>query len=281
MFAHAASQVRRALDATVALGGNAYVFWGGREGYSTLLNTNLQQEREQAASFFHLACEYGRRIGFKGMFFIEPKPREPSTHQYDFDAATTLGFLREFDLLDDFMLNIESNHATLAGHTFEHELMTASIAGKLGSLDINRGDLTLGWDTDQFPTDLHQATQAMLIILGQGGLKHGGLNFDAKVRRGSFDPVDLFHAHIGGMDTYARALLIAARIIKDGVLEKPKKQRYAGYNRGIGRMILTGHSSLEELEAYAVKRGEPKLVSGRQEALENVLNDYLYSTKID
>ncbi len=281
VFAHAAAQVRRAIDAIVELGGSGYVFWGGREGYTSLLNTDMKKEREQAARMFHLAVEYGRSAGFEGMFFVEPKPREPSTHQYDFDAATTLGFLREFDLLDHFMLNIEANHATLAGHTFEHELQVASSAGKLGSLDVNRGDPTLGWDTDQFPTDLAGATMAMLVILGQGGLEHGGLNFDAKVRRGSSDTIDLFHAHIGGMDTFARALLIADRLIRDGALSKPLDRRYAGYRDGIGKKILEGKTSLPELEAYALEHGEPEPRSGRQEALENILNDYLYSSKIE
>ena len=281
VFAHAAGQVRRAIDATVELGGTGYLFWGGREGYLSLLNTDMKREREQYARMLKLAVEYASSAGFEGMFFIEPKPREPSTHQYDFDAATTLGFLREFDLLDHFMLNIEANHATLAGHTFEHELQTASDAGKLGSLDINRGDLTLGWDTDQFPTDLASATMAMLIILRQGGLEYGGLNFDAKVRRGSFDGVDLFHAHIGGMDTFARALLVADKILKDGVLSKPLEERYAGYRKGMGTKILQGQTSLPELEDYAAEHGEPRRTSGRQEAMENILNDYLYSSGIE
>jgi xylose isomerase len=276
VMAYAASQVRRALDATVQLGGTAYVFWGGREGYSSLLNTNLKQEREQIARFFHMAVDYAKQIGFKGTFLIEPKPKEPSTHQYDFDAATTLGFLREFDLLDHFMLNIEANHATLAGHTFHHELLTASIVGKLGSLDINRGNLLLGWDTDQFPTDLYDAIMAMLVILQQGGLKYGGLNFDAKVRRGSFDAADLFHAHIGGIDTFAKGLLIAQKLIDDKVLLKEIDDRYAGYRTEMGKKILAGETSLPELESWAMKQGEPPLRSGREEALENILNQYLY-----
>jgi xylose isomerase len=276
VMAHAASQVRRALDATVQLGGSGYVFWGGREGYSSLLNTDLKQEREQLARFLRMAVEYGRQIGFQGMFFIEPKPKEPSAHQYDFDAATTLGFLREFDLLDHFMLNVEANHATLAGHTFHHELLTASIAGKLGSLDINRGNLLLGWDTDQFPTDLYDATMAMLVILRQGGLKYGGLNFDAKVRRASFDSVDLFHAHIGGIDTFARGLLVAQKIIDDKILQKEVEARYAGYRSEMGQQILAGKTSLPELEKWAMRQGEPALRSGREEALENIVNRYLY-----
>jgi xylose isomerase len=282
VFAHAAAQVRRALDATVELGGSAYVFWGGREGYSTLLNTDVKQEREQMAAFLHLASDYAREAGFTGTLLIEPKPMEPTKHQYDFDAATTLGFLREFDLFDRFMLNIEANHASLAGHTFEHDLVTASIAGKLGSLDINRGDPNLGWDTDQFPTDVQSATLAMLVILGQGGLTDGGLNFDAKLRRGSFEAVDLLHAHIGGMDAFARALLVADRMRRDGVLEKVIRERYAPFRETeMGKKVLKGAASLPELEAWAADAGEPARVSGRQEALENLFNDYLYGTRID
>ncbi|MBI5528035.1 MAG: xylose isomerase [Deltaproteobacteria bacterium] len=281
VFAHAAGQVRQMIDATVALGGTGYVFWGGREGYSTLLNTDMKQERLQYARLLEMAVEYGARAGFSGMFFVEPKPREPSTHQYDFDAATTLGFLREFGLLDHFMLNIEANHATLAGHTFEHELQVAADAGKLGSMDINRGDPTLGWDTDQFPTDLPSATMAVLIVLRQGGFRYGGLNFDAKVRRGSFDTVDLFHAHIGAMDTMARALLVADRIIKDGVLDGFVSDRYAGWRTGIGGKVLKGKATLPELEEHAARCGEPGLTSGRQEMLESILNDYLYCSRIE
>jgi len=280
VFAYAASQVRQAIDATIELRGRSYVFWGGREGYSTLLNTNLKQEREQLASFLHMAVDYAHQAGFKGAFFLEPKPKEPSTHQYDHDAATTLGFLREFGLIEEFMLNIEANHASLAHHTFEHELTVASSAGKLGSIDINRGDPTLGWDTDQFPTDLRSATLAMLIVLKQKGLKSGGLNFDAKVRRGSFDSIDLFHAHVGGMDTFARGLLIADRMIQDGQLEQLLSKRYGGYRKNMGKKILSGNTTLIDLEDWAVKQGEPELISGRQEALENLLNDYLYCTEI-
>jgi xylose isomerase len=274
VFAHAAAQVCAALDATLELGGTGYVFWGGREGYSTLLNTDLRREREQLARFLHLAVEHADEIGFDGVFLVEPKPREPSTHQYDFDAATTLAFLREFSL-DRFMLNVEANHATLATHTYAHDLTVASAAGRLGSLDINRGDASCGWDTDQFPTDIYDAVWAMTIILGQGGLKKGGLNFDAKVRRGSFDGVDLFHAHIGGMDTFAKGLLVADRLRRDGVLSKPRDQRYAGWKTDLGRRILAGKSSLRALEAWAGRNGEPARVSGRQELLENVLNGYI------
>ena len=275
VFAHAAAQIRRALDATVELGGTGYVFWGGREGYASLINTDMKQERAQLARMMHLAVEYGQSIGFKGKFFIEPKPKEPSTHQYDFDAATALGYLREFGLDPYFQLNIEANHATLATHSFEHELQVAADAGMLGSLDINRGDPTVGWDTDQFPTNLYDAVAAMRILLKQGGLRHGGLNFDAKVRRGSFDTLDLFHAHIGGMDVFAQALKIAHRMKEDGVLDKFVAARYAGYRRGMGARIMAGRVRLPDLEAWAEKQGEPPPVSGRQEMLENILNRYL------
>ena len=278
VFAHAAAQVRRALDATAALGGTGYVFWGGREGYASLINTDMKQEREQLARMMHMAVDYAKSIGFKGTFFIEPKPKEPSTHQYDFDAATAIGYLREFGLDPYFQLNIEANHATLATHSFEHDLRVASDAGKLGSLDINRGDPTVGWDTDQFPTNLYDAVAVMRILLKQAGLKHGGLNFDAKVRRGSFDTVDLFHAHIGGMDTFAHALVIAHRMLEDGVFENEVAARYAGYRRGMGSKIMKARTSLPELEAWAARQGEPARVSGRQEYLENVLNRYLFDT---
>ncbi len=276
VFAHAAAQIRRALEATVELGGTGYVFWGGREGYASLINTNMKQEREQLARMMHLAVDYGKKIGFTGKFFIEPKPKEPSTHQYDFDAATALGYLREFGLDPYFQLNIEANHATLATHSFEHELRVASDAGMLGSLDINRGDQTVGWDTDQFPTNLYDAVATLCILLKQRGLKHGGLNFDAKVRRGSFDSMDLFHAHIGGMDTFAHALQIAHRIVEDGVFERFVANRYAGYRRGMGARILAGKTSLPELEKWAAEQGEPVPASGRQEMLENILNEYIF-----
>lgn len=279
VFAQAAAQVRRALDATVALGGTGYVFWGGREGYVSLINSNVKQEREQLAALMHMAVDYARSIGFKGKFFIEPKPKEPSQHQYDFDAATALGYLAEFGLMDDFALNIEANHATLATHSFEHELVVASSAGKLGSLDVNRGDTSCGWDTDQFPTNIYDAVAAMTIILQQGGLKHGGLNFDAKVRRGSFDTVDLFHAHIGGMDTFAKGLLIADAMLRDGALTKEVEKRYAGWKSPMGRKILAGKASLPELEKWAGAQGEPPLISGRQEHFENILNDYILGAR--
>ena len=276
VFAYAAAQVKNAIDATHELGGENYVFWGGREGYDTLLNTNLELEQENLARFFHMAVDYARDIGFKGQFLIEPKPQEPTKHQYDFDAAAVLSFLRKFDLLDYFKLNIEANHATLAGHSFEHELLTASIAGKLGSIDANRGDLLLGWDTDQFPTDLNAAVMAMLVVLNQGGIGSGGLNFDSKLRRSSTDVEDLFHAHIGGMDTFARATIIAARIIEDGVLDEFTKQRYASFNDGIGEKIVNNEVGFKELEAYIQEHGEPEPISGKQEYLENVLNLYLW-----
>lgn len=279
IFAHAAAQVRRAIDATIELGGTGYTFWGGREGYVSLINTNMKQEREQLATFMHMAVDYARKQGFKGKFFIEPKPKEPSQHQYDFDAATAIGYLNEFGLAKDFALNIEANHATLATHSFEHDLVVASSAGMLGSIDANRGDQTCGWDTDQFPTNLYDVVAAMTVIVQQGGLKYGGVNFDAKVRRGSFDTVDLFHAHIGGMDTFAKALVIADKMLKDKALTGPLAARYAGWKTPMGKKILGGKASLPELETWAAAQGEPPLVSGRQEALENVLNEYIFGNR--
>jgi xylose isomerase len=227
------------------------------------------------ARFFHMAVDYARRIGFKGQFLIEPKPAEPSKHQYDFDAATALGFLREYGLIDHFKLNIEANHATLAGHTFEHELAVASAAGKLGSVDANRGDLLLGWDTDQFPMDFVTTTLAMLIVLKQHGLGTGGLNFDAKVRRSSTDPIDLFYGHIGGMDAFARGLLIAQQIIDDGIIDKCIEERYASHRTGIGARMAAGDVGLEEVERWVLGAGKPELKSGGQEMLENILNSYI------
>ncbi|MCX6133190.1 MAG: xylose isomerase [Ignavibacteriales bacterium] len=275
VMAHAAAQVKNAMDATKELGGENYVFWGGREGYETLLNTDLKREQEQMARFFHMAVDYKKKIGFKGQFLIEPKPAEPSKHQYDTDAATTLSFLQEYDLIDHFKLNIEANHATLAGHTFEHELAVASAAGKLGSVDANRGDLLLGWDTDQFPTDIYATTLAMLVILKQDGLGKGGLNFDAKVRRSSTDPYDLFHAHIGGMDAFAKGLLIAHEIIKDKVFSKFIDERYGSFKSGIGAKIMAGKVGLAELDQWARRQGKPEPAGGRQEMLENILNSYI------
>jgi len=275
VFALAAAQVKNALDATQALGGENYVFWGGREGYESLLNTDLKHEQEQMARFFHMAVEYAKKIGFKGQFLIEPKPCEPTKHQYDFDTATALAFLRQYDLIDYFKINVEANHATLAKHTFEHELTVASAAGKLGSVDANRGDLLLGWDTDQFPTDLYNTTMAMMIILKQNGLGSGGLNFDAHVRRSSIDPMDLFHAHIGGMDAFARGLLIAHRLIQDKALSAFIDKRYESYRSGIGAKIMAGKVGFVELEKYILEQGMPTMKSGRLEMLENILNDYI------
>ncbi len=273
--AYAAAQVKHAIDATVELGGENYVFWGGREGYESLLNTDIRHEQEQLAKGLHMAVEYARKIGFKGQFLIEPKPCEPTKHQYDHDSATVISFLRQYGLSDYFKLNIEANHATLAGHSFAHELAVASAAGMLGSVDANRGDTLLGWDTDQFPTDIYDTTFAMLLILRQGGLGKGGLNFDAKPRRGSVDEVDLFHAHIGAMDAFARGLLIAQRILDDGKLDKAVAERYAGWKGELGNQILGGEASFDSLDAYTRSNGEPKAVSGRQEMLENLVNTYI------
>jgi len=277
VMAHAAAQVKNAIDATKELGGESYVFWGGREGYETLLNTDIKREQEQMARFLHMAVEYKRSVGFSGQFLIEPKPAEPTKHQYDSSAAATLYFLKEYGLLDHFKLNIEANHATLAGHTFEHELAVASAAGKLGSVDANRGDLLLGWDTDQFPVDLYGTTLAMMIILGQNGLGTGGLNFDAKVRRSSNDPTDLFHAHIGGMDAFARGLLIAHRIREEGTFRRFLEERYKSYGSGIGSQIMAGKATLQDAEKWVLAAGHPVLQSGRQEMLENILNAYILS----
>ncbi|MGO9482483.1 MAG: xylose isomerase [Candidatus Kryptoniota bacterium] len=275
VMAHAAAQLKNAIDAAKELGGENYVFWGGREGYETLLNTDLKTEQDHMARFLHMAVDYKRKIGFGGQFLIEPKPCEPTKHQYDSDAATTLYFLKEYDLINDFKLNIEANHATLAGNTFEHELAVASAAGRLGSVDANRGDLLLGWDTDQFPTDIYSTTMAMIIILNQGGLGSGGLNFDAKVRRSSNDPVDLLHAHIGGMDAFARGLLIADRIIKDKALSKFVEERYSSFKSGIGADIMSGKVGLAEIDKHVRNSAAPVLQSGRQEMLENILNTYI------
>ena len=275
VMATAAAQVKNAIDATKELGGENYVFWGGREGYETLLNTDIKREQGQMARFLQMAVDYKRSIGFKGQLLIEPKPKEPTKHQYDTDAATTLSFLKEHGLIDHFKLNIEANHATLAGHTFEHELAVASAAGKLGSVDANRGDLLLGWDTDQFPTDIYSITLAMMIILKQGGLGKGGLNFDAKVRRSSNDPHDLFHAHIGGMDAFAHGLLIAHEMIKEKAISKFIDERYRSYNSGIGAKIMSGKVGFETVERWVLSKGKPELESGRQEMLENIVNSYI------
>ncbi len=268
--------MKKCLEVTKELGGENYVFWGGREGYSNLYNTDLKRELDHLAKFFHLAVDYKNKIGFTGQFLIEPKPKEPTVHQYDFDVANVIAFLRGYGLADSFKLNVETNHATLAGHTMMHELAYASINKMLGSIDANRGDLLLGWDTDQFPSDLYLTTQCMLVILGQGGLPPGGVNFDAKVRRESFEPVDLFHAHIGGMDAFAHGLKIAAKIRADGVLTKFVKERYGSWDSGIGQKIEAGNVSFEDLEKYMLDKGEAaKNVSGRQEMLENIINRYI------
>jgi len=275
VVAYAATQVKNALDATIALGGENYVFWGGREGYMSLLNTNMKREVEHMARFMTMARDYGRANGFKGTFLIEPKPMEPSKHQYDFDCATVLNFLREFDLLGDFQINIEVNHATLASHTFQHEIQVAADAGALGSLDANRGDYQNGWDTDQFPMNLYELTQSMLVFLEAGGLKTGGINFDAKVRRNSTDLDDLFIAHIGGMDAFARALLIANNILADSPYKKLRTDRYASFDSGEGQKFENGSLSLTDLKAIALKHGEPKQISGKQEYYEMIINQYI------
>jgi xylose isomerase len=276
VFAYAAAQVKKAMEVTHELGGEGYTFWGGREGYMTLLNTDMQREQEHLAQLLHLAVAYKKQIGFKGQFYIEPKPKEPTKHQYDSDAAACLNFLRQYGLLPHFKLNIETNHATLAGHTMQHELEVAGAAGALGSVDANTGDELLGWDTDQFPTNIYLTTYSMLAILKYGGLSTGGVNFDAKVRRESFEPADLFHAHIGGMDAFARGLKIAAAIRRDGRLDEFVRQRYASWDSGIGARIESGKATLKELETYILKKGDASAnASGRQEFLENLINEFI------
>jgi xylose isomerase len=275
VLAHAGAQVKAALDATIALGGENYVFWGGREGYMSLLNTNMKREQEHLAKFLHTAKDYARKNGFKGTFFIEPKPCEPTKHQYDYDAATVISFLRQYNLMGDFKLNIEVNHATLAGHTFTHELQVAADAGLLGSIDANRGDYQNGWDTDQFPNDINELTEAMLIILEAGGFAGGGINFDAKIRRNSTDPEDLFYAHIGGMDAFARALITADNILNKSDYKKLRKERYASFDSGKGKEFDEGKLSLEDLRNYAVEKGEPGIISARQEYYENIINRFI------
>jgi xylose isomerase len=275
VLAHAGAQVKAALDATIALGGENYVFWGGREGYMSLLNTNMKREKNHLANFLKAARDYGRKNGFTGKFFIEPKPCEPSKHQYDYDCETVIGFLREHDLLNDFSLNIEVNHATLAGHTFTHELQVAADAGLLGSMDANRGDYQNGWDTDQFPSDINELTEALLIILEAGGFKGGGINFDAKIRRNSTDPQDLFYAHIGGMDVFARALITADAILQQSDYKKIRADRYASYDAGQGKDFEQGKLSLEDLRNIAISVGEPATISGKQEFIENLINRYI------
>ncbi|UQQ10570.1 xylose isomerase [Xanthomonas arboricola] len=274
VVARAAVQVKAAIDATVELGGENYVFWGGREGYACLHNTQMKREQDNMARFLTLARDYGRAIGFTGNFLIEPKPMEPMKHQYDFDSATVIGFLHQHGLDQDFKLNIEANHATLSGHSFEHDLQVASDAGLLGSIDANRGNPQNGWDTDQFPTDLYDTVGAMLVVLRQGGLAPGGLNFDAKVRRESSDPQDLFLAHIGGMDAFARGLEVANALLTSSPLEQWRAERYASFDSGAGADFANGSSTLVDLAKYAAGN-EPKQLSGRQEAYENLINQYL------
>lgn len=275
VVAYAGAQVRNALDTTIKMGGENYVFWGGREGYMSLLNTDMQREREHMAQFLHMAKDYARAQGFEGTFFIEPKPMEPSKHQYDFDSATVIGFLREFDLLGDFKINVEVNHATLALHSFTHELQVAADAGALGSMDANRGDYQNGWDTDQFPTNLNELTEAMLVLLESGGLQGGGINFDAKTRRNSTDLADIFYAHVGGMDNFARALLAAESILTDSQYKKLRADRYASFDSGKGQAFEQKSLSLTDLADYAAKHGEPTQRSGRQELFENIINRHI------
>jgi len=275
VLSHAGAQVKAALDATISLGGENYVFWGGREGYMSLLNTNMKREQEHLAQFLHMAKDYARKQGFKGTFFIEPKPCEPSKHQYDYDAATVIAFLRQFNLMDDFKLNIEVNHATLAGHTFQHELQVSADAGLLGSMDANRGDYQNGWDTDQFPNNINELTEAMLVILEAGGFQGGGINFDAKIRRNSTDPADLFYAHIGGMDNFARALIAADNILNKSDYKTIRANRYASFDSGKGKDFENGKLTLEDLRNYAIEKGEPEVRSGKQEYLENLVNRFI------
>jgi len=277
VFCFAAAQIKKALDLTVRLGGRGYVFWGGREGYETLLNTDVKFEQENIAKLMHLAVDYGRSIGFEGDFYIEPKPKEPMKHQYDFDAATAIGFLRQYGLDKDFKLNIEANHATLAGHTFQHDLRISAINGMLGSIDANQGDLLLGWDTDEFPFNVYEATLCMYEVLKCGGLT-GGFNFDAKTRRPSYTPEDMFQGYILGMDTLALGLIKAAELIEDGRVDRFIEERYSSFETGIGARIRAGEITLEELAEYAEAMGAPKLPgSGRQEYLEGIINSVLFS----
>jgi xylose isomerase len=275
VFAYSAAKVKKGLEIAKELGAENYVFWGGREGYETLLNTNLKLELDNLARFYHMAVDYAKEIGYNGQFLIEPKPKEPTKHQYDFDVATALAFLQSYDLQDHFKFNIEANHATLAGHTFEHELRMARINGMLGSVDANQGDTLLGWDTDEFPTDLYSTTLAMFEILKNDGLGKGGLNFDAKVRRGSFEPEDLFYAHIAGMDSFAIGLKVAQKLIEDRVLDDFIEERYNSFTEGIGRDIVEGKADFHKLEAYALQNDAIQNRSGRQELLKAKINQYL------
>ncbi len=277
VFAFAAAQIKKAVEITAALGGEGYVFWGGREGYETLLNTNMGLEQDNMARLMRMTVDYARSIGFTGDFYIEPKPKEPTKHQYDFDVSTVLAFLRKYGLDKDFKMNIEANHATLAQHTFQHELTVARINGVFGSVDANQGDLQLGWDTDQFPTNVYDTAMCMLEVLRAGGFTKGGLNFDAKTRRGSNTPEDIFHAYIAGMDAFALGLRIAQRLLEDGRLDEFVAQRYASWNSGIGADIMAGRASMEQLEQYALELGEVSTnQSGRQEYLENIVNQIMF-----
>lgn len=275
VLAFAGAQIKNALDATIKLDGENYVFWGGREGYMSLLNTDMKRELDHLAKFLHMAKDYARSQGFKGTFFIEPKPMEPSKHQYDFDSATVLGFLTKYDLLDDFKLNIEVNHATLAQHTFEHELQGAADNGLLGSIDANRGDYQNGWDTDQFPVDVFEITQAMLVILKAGGLQGGGVNFDAKTRRNSTDLVDLFHAHIGGMDVFARSLMAADAILSKSKFNSLREERYSSFDSGAGKAFENGNLTFQDLYNHASENQEIEQKSGKQELFENIINQFI------
>jgi len=275
VVANAGAQLKNAIAATVALGGQNYVFWGGREGYMSLHNTNMKRELEHMGMMLSMARDYGRKIGFKGSFLVEPKPMEPSKHQYDFDVATIIGFLREHGLDKDFKLNIEVNHATLAGHSFQHELQVAADSGLLGSIDANKGDYQNGWDTDEFPTNIYEITEAMMVILQAGGFSTGGINFDAKIRRNSTDVEDIFIAHISGMDTFARALVVADKILKDSDYLKLRKKRYESFDKGAGKDFEKGKLSLEKLRDLAHEIGEPETKSGKQELYEQLINMYL------
>ncbi len=275
VLTYAASQVKNALDATIELGGSGYVFWGGREGYMSLLNTDMKREKEHMAKFLTLARDYARKQGFTGTFLIEPKPMEPMKHQYDYDVETVLGFLRYYGLDKDFKLNIEVNHATLAGHTFQHELQCAADAGMFGSIDANRGDYQNGWDTDQFPINIYELVEAMLVIIEAGGFGKGGINFDAKIRRNSTDPEDLFIAHISAMDVFARSLFIAEKVLNESDYKKLRVKRYSSFDTGNGKKFENGELKLEDLYNLAKQNGEPEMISGKQEMIEQIINNYI------
>ena len=275
VVSYAGAQVKNAIDVTIKLKGENYVFWGGREGYMSLLNTDMKRELDNLATFLHMAKDYGRSQGFKGCYFIEPKPMEPSKHQYDYDAATVIGFLKEYNLDKDFKLNIEVNHATLANHTFDHELQTAANSNMLGSIDANRGDYQNGWDTDQFPNNIYEIVEALLVIIRSGGLEGGGINFDAKTRRNSTDLEDLFHSHIGGIDLFAKSLLITQKIIEDSDYISMLKKRYSSFESDLGKKFTNHELTLKQMNSYAKKIDEPNLKSGRQEFFENLINRYI------